>query len=262
MTAEPHTFTDRLIRAAEAIPQNGGGPVAALRHAGLDRARALGLPTRKTEAWKYTPIERVLARDWRMRALPDAVTASDVAATRIPGLEATAVVLDAGRYRADLSDVADLPNGVYVGSLYEAPRAVLETHLGAYARTDRELFSALNAALLTDGVLVYVPRGVVLERPVYVLSLVRGGNAPFVAPRVLLVAEDGAAVKVIEQAGVVDGGEAILAPLTEVSVGSGANVTHYRIQNAGTETYEVSNTEAYLRRDAVFTAFTVTLSGA
>jgi Fe-S cluster assembly protein SufD len=97
---------------------------------------------------------------------------------------------------------------------------------------------------------------------VQVLSLVRGGSAPFVAPRVLVVAEDGAAVQVIERAFVVDGGDAFLTPLTEVSVAQGANVAHFRIQDAGVETYEVSNTEAHQHRDSVFSATTITLSGA
>jgi len=139
---------------------------------------------------------------------------------------------------------------------------VLDAHLGAYARHGSELFSALNAALLTDGVLVYVPRGVVLEQPVLIRSFVRAGAAPFVAPRVLVVAEDGAQVQVIEQASVVGDGETFLAPLTEVSVGRGAHVTHYRLQDAGADAVEVSNTEAYQRRDSVFSAFTITLSGA
>ncbi len=66
----------------------------------------------------------------------------------------------------------------------------------------------------------------------------------------------------IEQNAAVGAGEAFFAPLTEVSVGANARVTHYRLQDAGAEAVEVSNTEVHLGRDSVFSGFTLTLSGA
>ncbi len=65
--------------------------------------------------------------------------------------------------------------------------------------TQRDAFAALNTALIEDGVYVHVPRGVVVESPIYVLYVTVPGSTPTMNhPRNLIVAEENSQVTVVE----------------------------------------------------------------
>ena len=49
--------------------------------------------------------------------------------------------------------------------------ASLEPHLERYLDTQRDAFAALITALIEDGVYVHIPRGVVVETPIYLLYM-------------------------------------------------------------------------------------------
>ena len=269
-TAAATTFKDRISLAHEALTGghalNGANDrVRALRRDAIGHVRRLGLPTRRSEAWKYTPIEKALARGYRLALeLPGDATAADVDAALIPGLDAHVAVLVNGRFRADLSRIGALPDGAIVGGLgaaAEAHRAIVDAHLGAYARPETEVFTALNTAFLVDGVFVYVPAGADLETPVHIVHLVDAREAVLVQPRVLVVTERGAHAVVVETMRVAGDGLVFANPVTEVSVGENARVEHYRVQDGGERVTEVTTTDGYGRRDSVFSTTTVTLSG-
>ena len=262
-------FVD-LFRRLDGTALNGvSDRVRGLRRDAIAAFAAVGLPTRKSEAWKYTPIARALPRDVRPADPAAPVTAADVDAARVPGLDAHTLVLVNGAFRPDLSDVGPFPDGVVVDGLDRAlhtDRARVEAHLGAYTRGS-EAFSLLNTAFLRDGVVVLVPAGVVLDRPVLVLALATGDAAPggvaaFVQERVLVVAEAHAEATVVERAVTVGGGAVFANRVTEVAVGTGGHVRHYRVQDAGPATSEVTTLDAYQHAASTFTAHTVTLGGA
>ena len=275
----PISFADRAERTFATLDGsalNGASEhLHALRRDGLARVRALGLPTRRMEAWKYTRIEKAVERHLigdlgGMRVTVGggaAVTADDVAALRIPGLTGPCVVMVNGVVRADLSTAPVLDGGAYAGGFAHAPaalRPLFEARLGAHDRRETEVFSALNAAFLADAAVVYAPAGVTMDETVTVLHIVapESGAAAFVPSRLVVVAEAGAAVRVVERAVVVGDAQAFLVPVTEVSVAEGADVRHVRVQDAGMTTDEVSSTEVVQTGASVFDTLTVTLSGA
>ena len=256
-------FVD-LFRRLDGTALNGvSDHVRTLRRDAIAAFERVGLPTRKSEAWKYTPIERVLAREWPLADPGAAVTAADVDAARVPGLDAHLLVLVNGAFRPDLSSVGALPDGVVVnglGAALHTHRALVEAHLGAYTRPT-EVFSNLNTAFLRDGVFVFVPKGVALERPVCVLAFAVGSGV-LVQERVLVVAEEAAEGTVIERAVTLGDGPVFANRLTEAAVGTHGHVRHYRIQDAGAATHEVTTTDAYQHAASTFSAYTVTLGGA
>ena len=107
-----------------------------------------------------------------------------------------------GLFSQELSTLAALPKGVTVGSLAAQLKndpASLEPHLGRYLNTQRDAFAALNTAFIEDGVYVHVPRGVVVETPIYVLYVTVPGATPTMNhPRNLIVAEENSQVTVVE----------------------------------------------------------------
>jgi Fe-S cluster assembly protein SufD len=98
-----------------------------------------------------------------------------------------------------------LPEGVVVESLAAALAGnseLVERYLHRAEALEDGPFAALNTALFADGLFVYVPKGVTLERPLHVLVLASGntvdGAPPVSFPRLLLVVEENAEAKIIE----------------------------------------------------------------
>ena len=113
-----------------------------------------------------------------------------------------------------------------------------------------EKFAAHNAAVWTHGLLVHVPKGVVLEKPLYVriANTVDGGSLFW---RLLVVAEEGSRFTLIEE-------YVSRAPdlhgytnaVVELFVEQAAKLEYVSIQNLSRETWHFANHHARVERDA------------
>lgn len=260
---------DRLVQAFERLnraSKNGSATVAGLRTEAIERFAALGLPTSKNEAWKYTNITRALRHGYALDpAEPERVDADVIARHLIPGLDAHLVVLVNGRFDSEHSRIGELPDGVIVEGFAEATKRhpdVVSRHYGRYADIQTEAFAALNTAFADDGVFVYVPADVSLDRPVHVLSLVTAKRDLMIHPRLLYAIESGGSAVVVESARGETANRTFTNSVTEAYVGANARFEHYKVQDLGETATQVYNVQVYQERDSVFTTNTVTLSGA
>ena len=126
-----------------------------------------------------------------------------------------------------------------------------ESHpqLGELVGAD-EKFAAQNAALWKHGLLVHVPKGVVLEQPLYVrIANPPDGSALFW--RLLVVAEPGSRFSLIEDLATPDPGLAGYSnAVVELFVGQDAKVEYVSLQNLARETWHFASHRARVGRDA------------
>ena len=240
--------------------------IANRRAAAIERFAELGLPTHKQEAWKYTNISKELEHPYTLSITAETPDLSEdaIAPFLIDDLDAHRLVLVNGRFDANLSDVGDLPNGVIVTNLEAAGDEhadLVDAHYGQYADAEEEPFVALNTAFVQDGVFVYIPRGTMLEKPVFVLHVTATDGDLMIQPRNLFVAEDGAAARVIEAQASLTDTQTFTNAVTEAYVGADGNFDHYLVQNAGDHASQVQTLAAYQEHDSVFDTHTTTLSG-
>ena len=113
-----------------------------------------------------------------------------------------------------------------------------------------EKFAAQNAALWKHGLLVHVPKGVVLEQPLYVrVANPPDGSALFW--RLLVVAEPGSRFSIIEDLATSDPGlEGYSNAVVELFVGQDAKVEYVSLQNLARETWHFASHRARVGRDA------------
>lgn len=137
------------------------------------------MPSTRLEEWRYTDLSRLLHLDG-MRLAEDPNIPDDPSAFPTPVVNAMdedragaghLVEVDGHVVHTDLS--ADLTSkGVVLASLHDAIEMrpeLVERYLATEAVPPEEgKFQALNAALWTDGIFLFVPRGVRLELPVRV----------------------------------------------------------------------------------------------
>lgn len=236
-----------------------------LRKAAIDRFRKLGFPTPKSEAWKYTNINKVLQRDYAVQLTrgETTLTKEQVETYLVPDLDADVAVLVNGRFVRRLSDLDDVPEGVLVTSLEEAARKyadILNRHFGRTADSN-EVFTTLNTAFALDGLFIFVPEKRVLDRPIHVLNLIDTDDDLFIQPRNLFVFEEASQARVIDTGVSLGTGHTFTNSVTEVFVGPSAVIEMYSVQDSGPHASGVMNLDAHQAHDSVFSVHTVTLSG-
>lgn len=150
-------------------------------------------------------------------------------------------------------DPALASRGVILGSLSQATATTASKaakRLGSVIRADENKLTALNSAFWTGGLFLYVPRNVTIETPVQVVFHADApGGAVF--PRVLVIAEESAAVTILEETISPSGDAPLLAAsVTEVIVGANAQVKYIHLQNWGENTIAFITQRADVGRDA------------
>ncbi len=110
-----------------------------------------------------------------------------------------------------------------------------------------EKFAAHNAAMWKHGLLVVVPKGVVLEKPLYVRISATGQTFW----RLVVVAQEGARASLIEEyASPSPDTEAYSNAVTELFVEPAAKLEYVSLQNLSQETWHFASHHARVERDA------------
>jgi Fe-S cluster assembly protein SufD len=205
------------------------------RAAAAARYAELPIPGTTEEHWRFTDLKGFD---------PDAFTANGQ--VPVPGTE-TMLELDA----AGLATVTE--SGVHIERAPEGVTFELldENHPRLHELVGHdEKFAAHNASLWKQGLLVHVPRGVVLEQPLYVrlANSVDGGSLFF---RLLVIAEPESRFTLIEE---YTSSTPELAAYTnivsELFVEQGARLEYVSLQNLSRETWHFGNHHARVGRDA------------
>ncbi len=226
-------WLDRFTRQA-AAPEW----MRAARAAGFARFAELGFPTTHDEEWRFTNVARIARTDF----------------------EAGAAKL-----------TVRLPKGV---ERVEAGEAGWDFGRPA---AEGSAFAALNTAFLDEITVVRIPRGAVIEEPIEIGYEVRPaartsagtspgaadqGSAPPTAaqPRTLILIGANAQCSIVETYR--GSGEYLTNAVTEIAVGEGAVVDHYKVQQEDRVAFHVATMAASLGRSANFSATSISLGAA
>jgi Fe-S cluster assembly protein SufD len=201
----------------------------------LERYRALPLPTTKDEHWRFTDLAGFDPDAWDANGAAAIAAPPSLVDVEVSGV---AYVGDAG------IEIDRAPEGVRFEPLPE-DHELLYSLVGF-----DEKFAAHNAALWKNGLLVHVPRGVVLEQPLYVriANSVEGGSLFW---RLLVVAEPESRFALIEE-------YASSSPelgsysnaAVEIVVKDAAKVEYVSVQNLSRASWHFASHHARVERDA------------
>jgi Fe-S cluster assembly protein SufD len=201
----------------------------------LERYRALPLPTVKDEHWRFTDLAGFD---------PDAWTADGATEIAIPPSMLELEVAGAARVGEAGVEIERAPEGIRFEALSDD-----EELLYSLVGWD-EKFAAHNAAMWQHGLLVHVPRGVVVEQPLYVRisNAVEGGSLFW---RLLVVAEPESRFTLIEEYA---SGSPELSGYSnaavEILVRDAAKVEYVSVQNLSRATWHFASHHARVERDA------------
>ena len=242
-----------------------GGPAwaSSLRASAAERFAEIGFPTRRDEDWRVTPIAPIV--ETVFTRAPGQATEDDVASYTYAGLTGSQLVFINGHYAPHLSSLNTLPPGVRVTTLAEALRVNLpglDTHLGRLASFRAEAFVALNTAALADGALIHIPRNAVVDEPIHLLFIASAeGQATVSHPRTLIIADEHSQATVIESFVGPAGQTYLTNAVTEVVVGDGAVIDHYKVQQESLAAFHVATMQVQLGKGSNFASHSIGFGG-
>lgn len=247
--------------------QAGPAWLDALREEALADVLERGFPTTRDEQWRHTDVSRITERPFRT---PDRregrVSAGDIEPYLFGDAEGARLVFVNGHYRPVLSDIAGVPDGVTICTLGQVLQRDLQSphrHLARYAQTEARAFTALNTMGMTDGAIIQVERNTVVERPIHVVFITAPEGSPVIThPRVLLVAEAGSAVRLIETFAAAIESADLTNAVTEIVAGENAVVNHYRMARESDRTTHVSGLYTQQDCSSRVSSYSVSTGGA
>lgn len=242
--------------------------LSATRRQAWDRFVTLGFPTFRDEAWRFTSVEPIT----RTQFAPAPAQTSDrrpaaLDEVRLTGPCAAELVFVNGIYSARLSRLNERSSGLRFDTLSSAlatrSEAVL-TNLARVASFERQVFVALNTALIDDGAVIRLARGTVLESPVHVVFLATPdvSRAPVMTqPRLLVELGARSQLALVETYVGVEGASYFANAVTEIVLEEGTIFEHYKRQYESTVAYHIATTAIRGERNATCTTCSISLGG-
>ena len=227
----------------------------AVRDAAFADFSRQGFPTRKVERYKYTDMQALFAPDYGLNVnrLDIPVNPYEAFKCDVPNLSTSLYfILNDGFYDKALPKGGLLPDGVVIGSLRaEAQKnpGFIAKYYSKAAKTADDPITALNTMLAQDGLFIYVPRGVKVDRAVQVINILRADVDLMINRRVLIVVEEGAEIKLLFCDHAMDDRRFLTTQVIEAYVAGNASLDLYCLEETHAKNTRVSNVYMGRQRD-------------
>ena len=261
MITSEQQYIDLYEQAGEMIKSHSAEVMNAVRDEAFRDFQRLGFPSKKVERYKYTDIASLFAPDYglNLNRLEIPVDPYEAFRCDVPNLSTNLYfVVNDSFYRSDKREVknnsslityhSSLPEGVIISSMREHPE-IVERYYAKLAKTAEDGVTALNTMLAQDGMLVYVPRDVKVERAIQVINILKATprnaqrqvNDLMVNRRVLIVLEQGAELKMLFCDHAADDCNFLATQVIEAFVGDNARLDLYCLEETHYKNVRVSN---------------------
>ena len=214
----------------------------------------IGLPTAKTEAWKYSYFKEDALNKPQIDDTPHQCDGHCHDESNLPF-----ATVEIKYCNGKLTHIAhDLPRGVIIRPLYEAIEdGEIKPYLNKSFAMEEFPFAAINTAFLDEGLFIVITADTVLNMPIYLHYHQHAGMNRLSNIRNIVVVEKGAKATLIEHFD----GESVAQyfdnVVNEIYVGTGAILQHYKRQNEAQKAHHVALNSVQIKADGQYSAFIV-----
>ena len=231
--ASEKQYIELYEQARQTIFDHAPEAMNAVRDQAFEDFRQQGFPSKKVERYKYTDIDKLFAPDYGVNLSRLEIPVDPYQAFRcdVPNLSTSLYFVVNDSFYAQMQPKGHLPKGVIVGSVRAYPEFAAK-YYARLAKTSEDAVTALNTMLAQDGLLVYVPRNVKVDRAIQVINILKAtpSNAQRQVPdlmvnrRVLIVLEEGAELKMLFCDHAADDKNFLATQVIEAYVGENASL--------------------------------------
>ena len=246
-------YIDLYEANRQVIFDHSAAPLNAVRDRAFDDFRRQGFPSRKQERYKYTDIQQLFEPDYglNLKRIDIPVNPYDVFSCDVPNLSTSLYFVVNDSFYTRTQPKVQLPEGVLVDSLNRVAAdrpELIARYYAKLAQTTDDAITALNTMLAEDGLVVYVPRGVKIDRTIQVVNILRSDVDLMVNRRVLIVLEEGAEAKFLFCDHTMDDRNFLATQVIEAYVEANAQLDLYCLEETHYKNVRVSN--VYIEQQA------------
>ncbi|MCX6257806.1 MAG: Fe-S cluster assembly protein SufD [Bacteroidia bacterium] len=240
--------------------------VNALRMQAIDQFKKIGIPTKKDENYKYYDLDPVFSRKYDVHFSRKKIdfNISDLFKCDIPELDTDLLILLNGWYYENGNHDDLMKQGVVMGSLalaaVEYPQ-LFEQHYGRYADIKSDGLVAFNTAFALDGIFIYVPDNVMLERPVQIINIVMDKVDSMVQHRNLIVLGKNSKASIVICDHSLSANQFLTNSVTEIVASENSSLDYTRVQNEHNGAAQISSTFIHQLADSRVSTNTISLHG-
>ena len=248
--ASEQQYIELYEQAAGMIKSHAPEAMNAVRDQAFEDFRKQGFPSKKVERYKYTDIQKLFEPDYgvNLNRLQIPVDPYEAFRCDVPNLSTSLYFVVNDMFYHDDKPKGHLPEGVIIGSLRDNPELVGRFY-SKLAKTSDDAITALNTMLAQDGMLVYVPKNVKVDRAIQVINILKAtpSNAQKVVTdlmvnrRVLIVLEAGAELKMLFCDHAADDRNFLATQVIEAYVCDNASLDLYCLEETHAKNVRVSN---------------------
>jgi Fe-S cluster assembly protein SufD len=266
MISTKEELIDLYIDNLDLITENSADTLNHERQSALEDFKLLGFPSSKSEKYKYMKVEPLFRSDYEKYFTPRRISfnVDDIFRCDIPSLDTHLALVLNGFYLSNPMPLVEIDGGVIIGSLAEAAKKypnVVKKYYNTIATNDSDGLVALNTTFAQDGLFVYIPKGVVVDKPIQVINLLMSDENQMVQYRNLIVAEENAQASIAICDHTLSPSEFLSNVVTEVFTNHGANVDIVCMQNQHNLSTQFTHFFGKQEHDSVLSINTVSLHG-
>ncbi|MBT8447535.1 MAG: SufD family Fe-S cluster assembly protein, partial [Gammaproteobacteria bacterium] len=244
-------FTALFATSRDQLPGAGDASVAALRDQAIATLSETGLPSKRSEAWRYTDVSALAGIEFATRQQLAPLDA-DLAALRSRYTLDDALVLAFvdGVFDADASSIDALPEGLHVAPLDTTTAdAALRPPGQRDPAAAREPFTALNTAFTTTGAIISVDSNASIQAPLQIVHVAtRADEAVMANPRLEISMAPGSALELVEVFLGAGDTANFNNCVTEITLADSARLQHLKVQQEADAAWHIAATR--VRQDA------------
>ncbi|MBN8789843.1 MAG: Fe-S cluster assembly protein SufD [Terrimonas sp.] len=215
-----------------------------------------GFPTTKQEDWRFTNIAPFLKDDFLLSP-GEASLLSTKKTANIPHLDAHEIVLKNGMLNEDVN----IP-GVTISPLRTALKNDrFKDYLSKHISLNAQPMAALNTAMFEHGIVIEADKNSIVDKPIHITHIYNAAEPVFVQPRLLIIANKGSKLQVVESLLIIGESPIFINSVTECYVAENAQADHYILQTTPGNVRWINFYQAVQKADSLFNNYTYTLPG-
>jgi Fe-S cluster assembly protein SufD len=230
----------------------------------FNHLRKSGLPTNKSEEYRFTPITKNLQKNFVWNNKSTQSSLNSINEFLIEGIDSNVLVFVNGAYSKALSKIVSSEEQLKIKTLFEAfktEKDLVDKHFDKL-KSETDPFAALNTAFWQEGIFIHVPENTIVDKPIQILHINDASQEQVIAhTRLLVVIEKNSELSIIEKFDSIGPNSVLHTFNEEIEVKPYARLEYGKVQNDIGKSFQVANTNIHQSDSSKVNTFTLTMNG-
>lgn len=261
--SEQGQFQDRLHLLYKDVLENDR--LQLVRAKAWDHFLELGLPSKKTEAFRYLRMRQFFSHQYTAPN-PIEIEPECISPHILPECKQSVLVFVNGYFNDTLSNIGALPKKIVLSTLKEAMKnygSFLNNQWAKSLKEETDPFAALNAALHPEGAFLYLPPKTIVDTPIQILHVIMAGDeSMLLTPRTHLFAGSQSQAEIYTTQAILSGSTYFVNQALECSIEEDAHIKYIQTYlNEPRDAWHFDAFRAILKRNSSLQTIAATNGG-